>query len=137
MTFPVTHCRKTLFVATDEPMLLEELEQKGYEVLDVRALPRTNTQEIQYAIAAWLQGMVEGTIAPDEERRKTLELEARLHGLLVQQTSRTETSISLDSQTIDKLLDFGPSKHTMHSVSMKQIEHAKLEAITPGLEKDK
>lgn len=125
---------KILYVAQMSPQT-EALKAKGYDVVDVRLLPRGKELDDQRAVLAWLQGMTEGTIAPDEERRKTLELEGKAAGLFVSRSMRLEGKVDLTADTVDELLGFGPSRYTLGQMTEKKIEEAKRAALVPGKKK--
>ena len=109
------------------------LVSKGYIVVDVRGLPRSNPAEHQEAILSWLQGLTEGSIRQDEERRKQLELEARVHGLMVNRSINANVHANLHGASINELLGLGPSRSTLKSgVTGKHIEAAKRASTIPG-----
>lgn len=109
------------------------LKEKGYRVIDVCSLPRTNDSEHQYAIEAWLQGMSEGSIPMDKERRLSLELEARARGLLVHRTMKVDVSIKANQKTIEELLKPRSARLTLNRASVDKINHAVEAALIPGM----
>lgn len=115
----------------------EGLAEKGYETIDVRSLPRESHKEHMVAIEAWLRGMNEGTIPSDEERRKGLELEAKIHGMLVNRSVKVEAKTEIDQETLEVLLDFGPNKHVLQNTTIQRIEHARKAALIPGIKEKK
>lgn len=108
------------------------LEKKGYEVVDVIQLPRTNDQEHQRAIEGWLQGMSEGTIPMDRERRLSLELEARARGQLVQRSMKVDVSLKVGAKTMEDLLKSRDSRFTLNRADEKKIVNAALSAVIPN-----
>lgn len=126
--------RRELYVAQGiGPTLTKLLTQRGYDIVDVRALPRTDPYEHQRAILAWIQGLSEGSIVANEERRKLLELEAKAHGLMVNR-SISITAKARAAATIDELLDKNAGRLAMKPVSKADVERALRRSLEPGLE---
>jgi hypothetical protein len=130
---PILGDAKVVYV--DESVPAEDLvtlSKRGYELIDVRHLPRNTPEQNRRAIQAWLQGMAEGTIERDEEVRKTLELSAKMDGLLIQRSMRVNVDASLSSETLDALLSFAPSRHTLIETSAEKLEAARVSSTLPG-----
>lgn len=106
------------------------LVARNYEPIDVLGLPRDTPEKDQRAIEAWLQGMSEGSITLDEERRKTLMDEAKVKGYLVTKSVR-EVKHTADS-TLEGMLNFGGSRHTLNRATKEKIDAASKAAVTPG-----
>lgn len=112
------------------------LEKKGYVVVDVIQLARTNDQEHQRAIEGWLQGMSEGTIPMDRERRLSLELEARARGQLVQRSMKVDVSLKVGAKTMEELMKSRDSRFTLNRADEKKIVNAALAAVTPNFKEE-
>lgn len=125
---------RTLFVAGARDIDTTTLRAKGYDVVDVLQLPRTNDGEHHYAIEAWLQGMSEGSIPMDREKRLSLELEARARGLLVNRSMKVDVAVKVSEKSLEELLS-GPraGRFTLNGASARQIERAARAAVTPGV----
>ena len=122
---------KTIFVDYAVAKLEQiYLEKAGYKVVDVRTLPRETPEQNKKAVQAWLQGMADGTIEADDEKRKNLELSAKLDGLLVNKSVSMKLNSDVTKDTLDELLDFGSSRHTLKQASPEKFEKAKVLAIT-------
>lgn len=126
---------RRLYVANSTKAERQELINKRYIPVDVTCLPRTTDDEHRLALEGWLQGMVEGSIPNDPERRKTIELELRERGLLVNRTMKLEARIS-DQETIEKLLQFGESRYTLNRASRTKLVAAREASLGPIPTKD-
>jgi len=125
--------RRTLFVCGLDENTTEELRLRGYDICDVRTLPRADTADHAAAIEAWLQGMVEGTIPPDAEKRRTLELESKVHGLLINRSVRLEAKAKLDGNDLEKVLDaLASNNRTLKPVTDIELDKAQKSALIPG-----
>lgn len=122
--------KRKLYVAAISEQDRATLEARNYEVLDVLSLPRDTDERDQEAIEAWLQGMSEGSIALDEERRKALMDEAKVKGYLVTKSVR-EVKHTADA-TLEEMLNFGGSRHTLNRADVAKLEKATKAAVTPG-----
>lgn len=128
---------KTLYVCGADPADTAVIRRLGYRVVDVRTMERGSPGQSADAIEAWLQGMAEGTIEPDLTKLKALELEAKVHGLLVNRTLRIDAKAKLDGENLEALLEsLAPSKQTLMNVSSQRIEKAKQAALIPGIKLD-
>ena len=112
------------------------LESKRYNVVDVLALSRSNNNEHQYAIEGWLQGMSEGSIPMDKERRLALELEARARGLLVHRSMKIDVQVKANPRSLEELLANRDSRFTLNNATPEAIDRAALAAVTPNADKD-
>jgi hypothetical protein len=109
------------------------LRNRGYIPVDVRAMPRGTPQEHAEAIEAWLQGMSEGTIPPDMERRRTLELEAKAHGLLLNRSTQVKVEAKLDGATLEDLLQVGRTRFVnQRAITDERLLAAKRASVIPG-----
>jgi hypothetical protein len=125
--------QRTLYVAGLEQSKLEALKEKGYSLVDVRTMPRESMVENRACIEAWMQGLSEGTIEENPERRRNLELEAKAHGLLVHKQARIDLKVKADADNLDKVLDqLSNLTDTLKPVSHARIEAAKKAALIPG-----
>lgn len=131
--WPATAKPRRLYVCGLAPDVAMQLQAKGYEPVDVLSMPRDTAPEHQEALEAWMQGMVEGSILPDEERRKAIELEMRERGFLVHRTLRVDARLKLDKASVEELLNFGESRFTMNRATKEKIVEAKMAAMEPGV----
>lgn len=102
-----TKKKQTIFVnITLDPLLLNALRQKNWEVLDVRLLPVETIPERAEAVLATLQGARQGTILMAPLQLRQLELEAKICGLLVTKDTGAEDDTKAEAFDLDKLFDF-------------------------------
>ena len=102
----------------------ERYRSDRHTLVDVTMLPVETPDENKTAIQAWLHGMAEGTIPASQERRKTLELSARLDGLIVTKSTSVEVKAKMDKQTIEDILSLTPSRHTLTYTSEEKLAQA-------------
>jgi hypothetical protein len=125
---------RKLFVAGLPNWALSGFREKGYQLVDVRTMdPETNPQAY---IDGWLQGMAEGTIEKNSERRRTLELMAKTNGLLIRREIRLDAKAEITGRSLELILDRFGSKKTLKPVTAKQLKTAQKQAIIPGYQGD-
>ena len=136
-TWPESISRgRALFVAGISVRDRTVLETKRYNVVDVLSLPRSNNNEHQYAVEGWLQGMSEGSIPRDKEKRLSLELEARARGLLVHRSMKIDVQVKAGPKTLEDLLASRDTRFTLNRASPESIDRAVLAAVTPNADKE-
>jgi hypothetical protein len=102
---------RKLYISSCLPQdIVKHLGTQGYILIDVRTLPRDTSSQIRYAITAALQGMSEGTILATDERRKTLELEAAIHGFKITKSVSVKATTDLEGKSVEELLQIGAKK---------------------------
>jgi len=129
--------KKTLYVDSLPEEMTEQLREKGYQVTDVKTLPRQDIGEHALAIEAWLQGMSEGTIEPSAERRRNIELEAKVHGLLINRSLRIDAKARIDGDNLEMILNSMSSNAvTISKVTPERLKRAEEASLTPGIKLD-
>lgn len=122
--------QRTLYVAGLPSWALSGFKEKGYTLSDVRTL--SVEKEPQTYIDAWLQGMAEGTIEKNPERRRTLELMAKTNGLLIRRELKIEATAELTGKNLEKVLERFTTRKTLKPVSAKELRVAEKRALIPG-----
>ena len=125
---------KTIYIDFYDEGQIKALREKGYIALDVRTMKRESPAQHRKAINAWLQGMSEGTINLDKERRQTLELEATLYGMKVTKSVRIDSK-DISKESLESLLEIGRSKSkygTVKPITDKDLEAAQTAGINPN-----
>ncbi len=106
------------------------LENKGYHLVDVRTLPRSTREDARVGILAWLQGMSEGTIPMDEARRRNLELEAKMHGLLISKSVSLKAVGQIGGEDLEDLLEVSPKSRATH-IPLERLQLAEKAGLNP------
>jgi len=125
--------RRRVYIEEEQP---DWFDSSIHELVYVHQLPRETPEENRQAIKAWLQGMVDGTIKASGERRKALELSARLDGLLVNKSMKIDVRGELGERTIEELLSFGRQRSTLVVTTPEQLEEARRVSVSPPGVKD-
>lgn len=129
---PLTQEARVIYVRGIDQPTHKELIQKNYRPVDLMTLPRgSGDEEVKYLFAK-LQAYDEGTIPFTEEDRKVLELALRANGCLNPKSMRLNINANIDDKTVDKLLNWGPSRHTLRGSSTVQDAQFSLEDKEPG-----
>ena len=100
-----------------------ELTRRGWEVVDVRLLPNETDHDRAEAVKAWLEGMRLGTIEIGKDAAKSLELEARVYGLLsLNKFGLSDVPMSSvdDEDSLDVVLSYGRDKAFGSSLDEKR-----------------
>ena len=87
-----------------EDYVAAELQEKGWQVIDVRTLPSENMAQRQTIVLAWLEGIRQGTIQITRGLLDYLDLEAQITGLKAGKQQMEAKKI--EKGTLDSLLDF-------------------------------
>jgi hypothetical protein len=117
-----------------EPEGVERLIELGYDPIDVRNLPTDTVDSEKSQVFALLQGISEGTIEGTQTRVKSLEVRARALGMLDHRRVTLNAHIGVTSDTLEKLLDFGPSRFLLRDTTVQKIRDAEMASIIPGLQ---
>jgi hypothetical protein len=80
---------------------------RGWKVRDTRILPNKTDADRAEALKAVLEGIRVGTILPDKDRMRWIELEAKVYGLLTGKDKLADTKPKVNPEVLDNLLDFG------------------------------
>jgi|TARA_Y100000310_G_scaffold218866_1_gene220189 hypothetical protein len=99
---------KNLFV--DYTVTAEEnavLEGRGWCLWDIRRLPNKTDADRAEGVKCLLEGIRVGSISPDKEKMRWLELEAKVYGLLTGKDKLAGKAPKVDQEVLDNLLDFG------------------------------
>tara|TARA_Y100000310_G_scaffold311985_1_gene358855 strand:+ start:277 stop:654 length:378 start_codon:yes stop_codon:yes gene_type:complete len=102
---------KNLFV--DYPVDTESktaLLTRGWEIYDVRTLPNKTDADRAEGLKCLLEGIRVGSIAPDREKLRWAELEAKVYGLLTGKDKLADKAPKINREVLDNLLDFGKKK---------------------------
>lgn len=89
------------------------LEKRGWCVRDTRRLPNKTDADRAEALKAVLEGIRVGSIAPDKDKMRWLELEAKVYGLLTGKDKLADTTPKVNQEVLENLLDFGKKKAKM------------------------
>ena len=110
-TAPKDERPKSLFVNyTVTKTCLEEMSLRGWSVLDTRTLPNKTDADRAEGLKAVLEGIRIGSIEPDREKMRWLELEAKVYGLLTGKDKLADKTPKINKEVLDNLLDFGKKK---------------------------
>lgn len=126
---PAAH-RRMLYVAGLPSWALSAVKEKGYLLTDVRTMSKE--EDPQAYIDAWLQGMAEGTIEKNSEKRRTLELMAKTNGLLIRRELKITANAELAGRNLEMVLERFGTRKTLKPVSAKQLREAEKSALIPG-----
>lgn len=84
--------------------------RQGWDVIDVRTMPNVSDADRAEGVKAFLEGVRVGSIEPDKDQLKYLELEARICGLLSNKNRADDMVPTVKEATLDKMLDFGKKR---------------------------
>lgn len=105
--------RRRVYVDNLPADVRELLTARGYEPVELMALPReTEPDQLTY-LRAKLQAYEERTVWASEEDRKRLELEARAWGMLGARTRQLNVNVDAGTDDIMRLLDWDSGRHTL------------------------
>ncbi len=85
------------------------LTSKGWEIQDVRVLPSRSDAERAEALKQWLEGIRLGSIEPNVQVSKFIELEARIYGLSTGKGPSDTPPPEDAMRDMEYMLDFGRS----------------------------
>lgn len=85
------------------------LQDKGWEVVDVRLMPETTDQERQEVVRAYLWGVTNGTIPNTKALLDVLDLKAKACGLVGNKEASLEKP-KMDKSQLDTLLEVGTNR---------------------------
>jgi len=111
-TAPDEERPKALYVYEVLPDVVQGWLQsrQGWKVIDVRTMPNGSDADRAEGVKAFLEGVRIGSIEPDKDQLKYLELEARICGLLSNKTRADDMVPTVKKPTLDKMLDFGKKR---------------------------
>ena len=102
---------KNLFVNyTVDKKCRDEMALRGWTLFDTRALPNKTDADRAEGVKAVLEGVRVGSIAPDREKLRWAELEAKVYGLLTGKDKLADKTPQISQEVLDNLLDFGRKK---------------------------
>tara|TARA_R110000824_G_scaffold7533_4_gene34223 strand:+ start:2452 stop:2838 length:387 start_codon:yes stop_codon:yes gene_type:complete len=84
--------------------------KRGWNVLDVRTMPNQSDGDRAEGVKSFLEGVRVGSIEPEKDQLKYLELEARICGLLSNKNRADDMVPTVKETTLDKMLDFGKKR---------------------------
>ena len=110
-TAPKEERPKSLFVNyTVDKECRDEMALRGWTVFDTRALPNKTDADRAEGVKAVLEGVRVGSIAPDREKLRWAELEAKVYGSLTGKDKLVDKTPQISQEVLDNLLDFGGKK---------------------------
>ena len=111
---------RTIFVRGLQQDIAQKLGERGYVVVELMTLPRTNPLEHQQYLLSKSQACEEGTIEFTTEERRALELEMKAHGLLDSKKTQLNVNVDIDTNDLQKMLNWTDSRHTLADNSTVQ-----------------
>ena len=93
--------------------MAQKLGERGYKVVELMTLPRSTPLEHHHYLMAKSQAIEEGTIEYTTEERRALELEMKAHGLLDAKKTQLNVNVDIDTNDLQKMLDWTDSRHTL------------------------
>ena len=97
-----------------------ELHDRGWLVCDVRALPARSDYERSEAVKAYLEGVRVGSIKPDDDVLKYVNLEAKICGLLEKGTLSKDDGGNKGKDDMESILSFGKDEITLGLPEVKR-----------------
>ena len=109
---PAEERPKALYVCETLPdVVLGWMQSKqGWLVVDVRTMPNRSDADRAEGVKAFLEGVRVGSIEPDKDQLRYLELEARICGLLSGKNRADDMAPVVTEATLEKMLDFGKKR---------------------------
>lgn len=103
---------KSLYIAEVLPDVVVRWlrEQRGWRVVDVRAMPNRSDADRAEGVKAYLEGVRVGSIEPVKELLRYVELEARICGLLSNKQRADDMVPKVEGETLENILEFGKGK---------------------------
>lgn len=103
---------KSLYVTENLPPIAEGwlLDSRGWQVIDVRLMANATDADRAEGVKAYLEGIRVGSIEPQLDQLRYLELEAKICGLLSNKSRADDMVPTVQGETLDKLLDFGKKR---------------------------
>lgn len=118
--FPPVASRRELVFDTLPPDERSALESRGYTVILLRTLPRSDGPEEDQWLARLLQGVTDGTVTLSKEREAALTLQLRARKLLSDKTPplqpAPEQKPDVESDPLN-LLDWAESRHVFRGAT--------------------
>jgi hypothetical protein len=103
---------KSLYVAESLPAVVTDWlsAERGWRVVDVRALPNRSDADRAEGVKAYLEGVRVGSIEASKEHLRYIELEARICGLLSNKARADDMVPTVEGDTLEDILKFGKGK---------------------------
>lgn len=86
------------------------LYNRGWLVHDIRSLRNKTDADRAEGLKAVLEGIRVGSIVPDKEKMRWIELEAKVYGLLTGKDKLSSTVPQINEEVLENILDFGKEK---------------------------
>ena len=83
---------------------------RGWQVCDIRTLPNRTDADRAESLKSLLEGIRVGSIAPDKDKMRWMELEAKVYGLLTGKDKLADKTPQVNQEVLDNLLDFEGKK---------------------------
>ena len=112
--------------------VLETLKTRGYDVINLRTLPRDEPHEYREWILGYTQAMLDGTIKLNDNARRTLELEAKICGLLINKNMNVSIQANANMDVRDLLNSIGGSRYLIKNTSLENQKQAEKASLIPG-----
>jgi hypothetical protein len=94
---------------------VESLIASGLEPVELLTLPRDTPEDDRKYLLAKAQAMEEGFAECTFQACKILELEMKAAGMLSEKSRNLNLHVHTDAETLDKLLDWGHSRHALRA----------------------
>lgn len=111
---------------------MEILKTRGYDVVNLRSLPRESPTEYREWILGYTQAMLDGTIKLNDNARRTLELEAKICGLLINKNMNVNVNATANMDVKDLLNSIGGSRYLIKNTSLEKQKQAEKASLVPG-----
>lgn len=111
---PVDNRPRPLYFDLELTKLSEEsLKLRGYEIIQLKTLPRRNDAEHMRYLLARLAGIDEGTVIAAKEDRLRLALELQAYGMLNPKTTRVNLNVTGSVKELHAILGWERNRHTL------------------------
>jgi len=103
---------KALYVNEGLPRVVTDWlrDDRGWRVVDVRALPNRSDGDRAESVKAYLEGVRVGSIEASKDLLRYIELEARICGLLSNKQRADDMVPTVEGDTLEHILDFGKGR---------------------------
>ena len=106
---------------------VRELEERGFEVVDLMTLPRETDDDKRTYLWAKAQAIDEGLCPISMQTAKVMELQMRALGMLGKRDDIVSDSTVDNEDSVEILLRWQPSRHTLKGNSTVQLDVPKEE----------
>lgn len=113
------------------------LQNRGYEVVNLRTLPRgrgNEKEEINWLLTL-LQGVSDGTVNMSKSRNDAINLEMKARGMLGTRPLNYDEAVKKKSKTLDDIMNWSDSRHQLQGVTTT-VEPEKMLKLMQGIAKE-